>query len=344
MKVEYFKDSDDVLGWLSLMNPGTSNLRSFTSSLISIETSSGARFDIAGQGMEVSRSDGTWSAGTVQSIGFYQSNVEYWRMSELSIHVIRPTGFEALFASASTMTGNDIILGSSASDGDAALFQAILAGGAGDDQIDGRGGNDTLSGGPGNDLLTGGSGDDRIEGDAGLDSAVFHSLRAANATVRQAAGAIRVSGPEGLDTLTGVERAVFSDRVTAFDIDGTGGKSYRLYKAAFDRIPDQAGLGFWVYSIDRGFSLEAAAANFISSAEFTSLYGANPSNDKFTQLLYRNVLDRDPDLGGYQFWNNALNNGFTRAQVLVQFSESPENQANVIGQITNGFDYLPFAG
>jgi hypothetical protein len=49
-------------------------------------------------------------------------------------------------------------------------------------------------------------------------------------------------------------------------------------------------------------------------------------------------------LGGYQFWNNALNNGFTRAQVLVQFSESPENQANVIGQITNGFDYLPFAG
>jgi len=56
------------------------------------------------------------------------------------------------------------------------------------------------------------------------------------------------------------------------------------------------------------------------------------------------VLHRDPDQGGYDFWNGALNSGFTRAQTLAQFSESPENQAAVVGVISNGFDYQPFAG
>ena len=93
---------------------------------------------------------------------------------------------------------------------------------------------------------------------------------------------------------------------------------------------------------DRGFSLNDAATNFIGSAEFIGLYGASPTNNQFTQLLYRNVLHRDPDQGGYDFWNGALNSGFARSQVLAQFSESPENQANVIGVIANGFDYQPF--
>jgi hypothetical protein len=33
-----------------------------------------------------------------------------------------------------------------------------------------------------------------------------------------------------------------------------------------------------------------------------------------------------------------------RAEVLVDFSESPENQAQVIGQIANGIDYTLWVG
>jgi VCBS repeat-containing protein len=219
-----------------------------------------------------------------------------------------------------------------------------LRGSPGNDSLVDVTGDASLLGLAGDDRLQGGTGNDTINGGAGLDSAIFVSPRNASQILRLPAGEIRVMGPEGIDLLTDVERALFGDRAVGFDIGGTGGKSYRLYQAAFDRHPDPTGLGFWIKNIDAGFSLTDAAANFISSAEFSALYGANPSNTQFTQLLYRNVLHRDPDAGGYDFWNSALSGGYTRAQVLVQFSESPENQANVIGSIVDGFDYIPFAG
>jgi serralysin len=48
------------------------------------------------------------------------------------------------------------------------------------------------------------------------------------------------------------------------------------------------------------------------------------------------VLHRTPDAGGLQFWVDSLNTGMSRAEVLIGFSESAENQANVIGSIQNG--------
>jgi subtilisin-like proprotein convertase family protein len=207
-------------------------------------------------------------------------------------------------------------------------------------------GADTLIGNAGNNLLRGNGGNDSIDGGAGLDTAIYTSARADYAVARGPNGIIVTDnrGFEGVDSLAGIERLLFSDRAVGFDVDGSGGKAYRLYQAAFNRTPDQGGVGFWIYHIDRGFGLVDAATNFIGSAEFTGLYGANPSNNDFTRLLYRNVLHRDPDQGGYDFWNGALNSGFTRAQTLAQFSESPENQAAVVGVISNGFDYQPFAG
>ncbi|HPU54372.1 MAG TPA: DUF4214 domain-containing protein, partial [Burkholderiaceae bacterium] len=156
---------------------------------------------------------------------------------------------------------------------------------------------------------------------------------------------------EGADTLRSVERAVFAGGAAlGFDIEGGGGQAYRLYRAAFDRVPDEGGLGFWIDAIDKGLPLQSAATGFIGSAEFRALYGASPTNAEFTRLLYLNVLDREPDAGGYAFWNNALNGtgGFdraaSRAEVLVQFSESPENKANVIGVLADGFEYQLWTG
>ncbi|HPU54050.1 MAG TPA: DUF4214 domain-containing protein, partial [Burkholderiaceae bacterium] len=79
------------------------------------------------------------------------------------------------------------------------------------------------------------------------------------------------------------------------------------------------------------------------------LYGASPTNAQFVTQLYRNVLHRDPEPAaggqdGYSFWLNALNNGFPRAQELVQFSESPENKLNVIGVIADGFEFQVWVG
>ena len=208
-------------------------------------------------------------------------------------------------------------------------------------------GSDRLTAGPGDDWLTGLAGDDYLDGAGGLDQARLNSARSANTVQRLPDGDVVIRGPEGADTLHGVERAVFNDGAIGFDVLGTGGQCYRLYQAAFDRTPDAGGVGFWMYAVDHGFGLVAAATEFMRSAEFKGLYGENPSNEGFMDLLYRNVMNREPD-SGYFFWLDALygRNGFdrtfSRAEVLVQFSESSENQANVIAVITNGFPYDPF--
>lgn len=199
-------------------------------------------------------------------------------------------------------------------------------------------GHDTLVGNSWNNMLEGFAGNDFIDGRGGIDAAVFsgsiHSY-----TYWQEGGLIRTSGPDGSDTLLGVERLEFDDYGLAFDVLGAAGQAYRLYQAAFDRTPDIGGLGFQMDALDNGQGLVQVAGNFIRSPEFQARYGSLNSSLFVTQL-YANVLDRAPDAGGLSYHVGRLNAGVSRAELLVGFSESPENQANVIGQIDGGMLYL----
>lgn len=143
--------------------------------------------------------------------------------------------------------------------------------------------------------------------------------------------------------LSGVERIAFDDALVAYDINGNGGQAYRLYQAAFNRTPDKAGLGYWIGQMDSGAeNLNHVAAGFVGSAEFQKLYGANVSNNGYLTALYNNVLHRTPDQAGFDYWNERIQSGMTRGDILASFSESTENQAQVIGQIQNGFEYLTY--
>jgi len=99
-----------------------------------------------------------------------------------------------------------------------------------------------------------------------------------------------------------------------------------LYRAAFGRQPDAGGKRFWLDQLRGGRPLVEISAEFSRSPEFTGLYG-NPSNRAFVALLYRNVLDREPDAGGAAFWLQRLNTQ-SRAELLLQFSFSVEFRAN----------------
>ena len=114
--------------------------------------------------------------------------------------------------------------------------------------------------------------------------------------------------------------------------------AYRLYQAAFNRTPDKAGLGFQMHEMDVGVSLQAVAQNFINSPEFARTYGAL-NNTQFVNQLYTNVLHRAADAGGLSYHAGNLAAGMSRAQVLMGFSESPENQAALIGFIQGGMQY-----
>jgi hypothetical protein len=212
---------------------------------------------------------------------------------------------------------------------------------AGNDAVMGFGGNDIISGGAGRDWLAGGAGDDSLDGGSDLDAALYAAARSGFTILKTAQG-FSVSGPDGFDTVTGIERLMFADAAVALDVDGTGGKAYRLYQAAFDRLPDTGGVGYWINRLDQGASLTAVADAFVGSAELSQRYGTL-NNDQFVNQLYLNVLNRDADAGGQTYWSGHLNaKNLTRADVLAYFSESPENQVAVNGVIQNGFEYTPY--
>ncbi len=203
---------------------------------------------------------------------------------------------------------------------------------------------ETLTTGSGNDILIGLGGNDVINGGAGFDTALYASARA-NFTFSKNGSTVTLqdnTGTLGTDTLSNIERINFSDRVIAFDTSGDAGKAYRVYQAAFDRTPDAGGLGFWIKTLENKATLQQVAQGFVNSAEFTALYGSNASPESIVTKMYNNVLHRAPEQGGFDFWVNVIKNGNPVALVLAEFSESPENQAQVIGVIQNGMEYIPF--
>lgn len=119
----------------------------------------------------------------------------------------------------------------------------------------------------------------------------------------------------------------------------------RLYDTVFDRVPDLAGLQSFRDALDQGYTLKDVAAAFVASPEFLNRFGAL-SNQQFVEQLYRAVLDREGDAAGIRSFVDALSNGYSRADVVLVFSESPEHrygyQAVWDAQIRNlgveGFD------
>jgi hypothetical protein len=222
------------------------------------------------------------------------------------------------------------------------------------DYVNGYAGNDKMSGfgftPTGLDIFFGGD---------GIDTAVFPSARkdykvsVSNTVFDPVRQKGDLSGHKVRNTdkpdfgqvdLYQVERIQFSDSAIALDISGIAGQAYRIYKAAFNRTPDQSGLGYWIGQMDAGVGMVEVAARFIDSPEFRELYGQNPSNAEFLTKVYSNVLDRNPDSVGLAWWVNEMtvNPAKTWQKVLADFSESTENQADVASLISNGIEYVPW--
>ncbi|WUR15729.1 DUF4214 domain-containing protein [[Empedobacter] haloabium] len=133
-----------------------------------------------------------------------------------------------------------------------------------------------------------------------------------------------------------------SDEVLVLTPTPAVSQAWRLYQAAFDRLPDKGGLGYWLYQQEHGMTLQGMATRFLASPEFTSKYGIGSSNADFVANLYHNVLHRDGEAAGLAYHIANLERGVSRADVLAGFSESPENQAAVAELIGHGFAYTPY--
>ncbi|HAD08782.1 MAG TPA: hypothetical protein DCF62_04820, partial [Porticoccaceae bacterium] len=99
-----------------------------------------------------------------------------------------------------------------------------------------------------------------------------------------------------------------------------------LYDAAFNRDPDQQGLGHWVSQLAQNkLDLSDIAEAFMHSEEFADIYGHDLPDDEFIDALYHNVLGRESDEAGYNFWLGQLVSGIARYEVLEFFANSLEN-------------------
>ncbi|WP_151636056.1 DUF4214 domain-containing protein [Noviherbaspirillum aerium] len=180
--------------------------------------------------------------------------------------------------------------------------------------------------------IVAGAGTQLIAGTIGIDTLYLVGNRADYLQSRSGVASIftRSDDANTTDTVFDVERVRFEDRAIAFDADGVAGQCYRLYQAAFNRKPDAAGLGYWISLMDAGVGLNVVADSFLLSDEFRQAHGTEPDNEEFLALLYNNVLHREPDAEGMAYWSSMLSAGVTRSTVLISFSESFENRAQVI--------------
>jgi Glycosyl hydrolases family 16/Domain of unknown function (DUF4214) len=122
--------------------------------------------------------------------------------------------------------------------------------------------------------------------------------------------------------------------------DENNAEAYRLYQAALDRTPDQAGVTYWASALGGGATPTQLAQGFISSPEFQQKYGSLSASD-FVSQLYQNVLHRAGDPGGQQFWTAQLQQGASQVSVLVGFSDGLENRMQTAGATHANWVFIP---
>ena len=211
-----------------------------------------------------------------------------------------------------------------------------------DENLIGTKNHDKIFGYDGDDQITGDNGNDAINGGDGLDTATFRGMIDEYSVSNDEMVIIvsdRTNNRDGIDTLINIERIEFSDVSLSFDISHSANSElvYRIYQAAFARMPDEGGFRYWEGFSDTLTPLQYAK-EFRTSAEFAQKYGSDVTNDKYTETLYRNVLQREPDAGGLSYWQGVLNSGgLDRDQLLIEFAACAENVTLTAPHIDNGY-------
>ena len=264
----------------------------------------------------------------------YGNNSNYSEYAIPNIWLSNNTEIENVIGS----RGNDVIRGN--------YLNNEISGGLGNDFIFGEDGNDVIKGGPGSDNVEGGEGFDVYKLTYAYEN---YSLN----QVSDETWLIDGNPGEGDDLITGIERLSFGDvtfgdsmiQIVALDTGPgeTAGQAYRLYQAAFARMPDGQGVSYHVNDIEKnGLNLYQVAQNFLASPEFLDKYGSNLSDIDYVNALYQNVLGRSGSETEVKFYIDNFEKEKTeagymdRGMALIGFSESPENISLVASQIDNG--------
>jgi hypothetical protein len=108
------------------------------------------------------------------------------------------------------------------------------------------------------------------------------------------------------------------------------------YQMFLKREPDAAGLGYWSSAMQlyatsnhaQGLNQSQVEASFLSSQEYLNRFGG--VGNAWLRGLYHELLNRDTDSSGLQFWLARLTEGAPAAAIALAFSTSAEALTNHI--------------
>lgn len=183
--------------------------------------------------------------------------------------------------------------------GDANAQTIIL--GAEDDGLHGGGGHDVIGSKGGDDQLYGDGGNDTLSGGDGND------------TLHGGSGNDQLYGGQGMDT------AVFTGLRSQYNVT----QEFGVFTV--EALSGSDGVDTLV-NVER---IVFADQNMDIGAQIASL--------SWLATLYQQVLGRQADLGGFQWWGQQADSGEGEGQVLMAFILSPERIANT-GQDFNTLD------
>jgi phospholipase/lecithinase/hemolysin len=122
--------------------------------------------------------------------------------------------------------------------------------------------------------------------------------------------------------------------------DANNAEVDRLYKAAFNQAPDQAGLAYWSSVLSNGETPTQVAQGFASSPEFQADYGTLSPSD-FVTALYQNTFGSAADPAGLQYWTSVLQQGASKATVLVDIADSLQSRVLTAGATHANWVFIP---
>lgn len=213
-----------------------------------------------------------------------------------------------------------------------------VAGSGGADRIFGDGAANVLEGAAGNDRLRGAGGDDTIDGGAGLEDVAEFSGGFGQYRISLSADGHEITdkrgpGGTGSDTIVDIERLAFGDGASfvtdgLVDVTSLEGVAdleqaqlryfVEMYIAYFDRAPDSLGLFYWGDRLADGMGLTQIARSFFVQDESREAFPDPNDNEKLVFDAYNNLLERDPDAEGRDFWIGELENGnVSRAEFML---------------------------
>jgi len=207
----------------------------------------------------------------------------------------------------------------------------------------GGSGNDILLGNAANNVITGGGGNDTIDGGAGIDTVACLTSRA-GCTLTLSAGSYVVtdlSGINGVDTLSNIERLTFTDANVALDVAaGNAGLTAKILGATFGvaSLSIQSYVGIGLASLDGGMSYQ----NLLMLALNAKL-GAGFTNDAEVALLYQNLTGVAASPADLNYWSGTIVSGqYTQASLAEMAAEGSMNATNInlIGLAQMGIQFV----